>query len=86
MIAISPEAIIASLDAAQREIVLNGPNSFSEGDAIPEGLFEEDLVYDRETGEEIYFWTLTELGRGVRDLLEVLEQDEARQPRPNEGR
>jgi len=86
MIAISPEAIAASLNAEQREIVLNGPNSFSEADAIPEGLFEEDLVYDRETGKETYFWTPTELGRSVRDLLEVLEQDEARQPSPNEGR
>jgi hypothetical protein len=71
----SPEAITASLTAAQRQIVLDGPISFSEADAIPEDLFEEDLVWDRETGEESYFWTVTELGRAVRNLLEAQEQD-----------
>ena len=75
MIPTSPDAIAASLTAAQREIVLYGPTSFSEADAIPEDLFEEDLVWDSETGDENYFWTVTELGRGVRNLLEAQEQD-----------
>ena len=78
MIPTSPEAIAASLTAAQREIVLNGPMSFSEADAIPEDLFEEDLVWDRETGDENYFWRATELGRGVRDLLEAQRVRKAR--------
>jgi hypothetical protein len=75
MILSSPEAIAASLTAAQREIVMDGPTSFSEADAIPEGLFEEDHVWDRETGDESYFWTATDLGRRVRDLIEAQQQD-----------
>lgn len=69
------EAIAASLTEAQRQIVLLGPASFTEADAIPEDLFEEDLVWDRETGDERYLWTATELGRRVRDVLEGQEQD-----------
>lgn len=72
---LSSEAIAASLNAAQREIVLDGPASFTEADAIPDGLFEEDCAWDPETGDESYFWTATELGREVRDLIEVQEQD-----------
>jgi hypothetical protein len=67
----SPEAIVASLTDAQRDIVRYGPTSFAEADAIPEDLYDEDLVWDRETGDEDYFWTPTELGRQVRDLLEA---------------
>jgi hypothetical protein len=85
MIAISPEAIAASLNAEQREIVLYGPTSFAEADAIPEDLYDEDLTVE-EGGDEVFFWTATELGRNVRHLLEVLQQDEARPSRPNDGR
>jgi hypothetical protein len=85
MTAISPEAIAASLNAEQREIVLYGPTSFAEADAIPEDLYDEDLTVE-EGGDEVFFWTATELGRNVRDLLESLQQDEARQSPPNEGR
>jgi len=70
----SPEAIAASLTEAQRQIVLDGPTSFAEADAIPEDLFEEDLEWDRETGDEHFHWSETELGRQVRDLLEAQEQ------------
>jgi len=65
----SPEAIVASLTDLQRTIVVDGPTSFAEADALPEGLFDEDLVWDRETGDETFFWQETELGRGVRELL-----------------
>jgi len=74
-IAISSEAMAASLNAEQREIVLYGPISFAEADAIPEDLYDEDLTVE-EGGDEVFFWTATELGRNVRDLLEVLQQDE----------
>ncbi len=74
MIPSSPEAIAASLTAAQRQIVLDGPTSFTEADAIPEYLFEEDLDWDRETGDEHFHWSETVLGRQVRDLLEAQEQ------------
>lgn len=69
MTEISPEAIAAQLDQRQRDIVEGGPESFAEADALPEGLFEMDLTWDRETGDEHFFWEITELGRKVRDLL-----------------
>jgi hypothetical protein len=47
----------------QREIVLYGPTSFAEADAIPKNLFEEDLNWDRETGDEKFYWAETDLGR-----------------------
>lgn len=65
----SPEAIAARLDDAQRDVVLSGPASFGEADSLPEGLFEHDLSWDRETGDETHFWVETELGRQVRDVL-----------------
>lgn len=70
MTACSPDAIAASLTAVQRQIVLDGPTSFTEADALPEGLFEEDLDWDRATGDEHFRWSETLLGRQVRDLLE----------------
>lgn len=65
----SPEAIAASLNVAQRAIVLTGPTSFAEADALPKGLFEEDMSWCRETGDERFFWEETERGRQVRALL-----------------
>jgi len=74
MIVSSPEAIVASLTDVQRQIVSCGPTSFAEADAIPEGLFDEDLDWDRETGEERFHWSVTDLGRRVRDVIEAQEQ------------
>lgn len=71
----SPEAIVASLTGKQRSIVVDGPTSFAEADALPEGLFDEDLVWDRETGDETFFWRETELGHAVRELLSVQDPD-----------
>ena len=65
----APAAIAACLDATQRDLVLVGPSSFAEADLLPEGLFEYDLSWDRETGEESHFWVVTDLGRAVRDCL-----------------
>jgi|GEM_PF-2954593 len=73
MTSMSPNAVLADLNEMQRQIVLHGPTSFSEADAVPEGLFEEDLDWDRETGDEHVHWSATELGRAVRDLIEDLE-------------
>lgn len=75
MIPISAHTIAANLTPVQRGIVLDGPTSFAQADAIPEGLFEGDLVWDRDTGDESYFWTVTELGLQVRRLIEEQEQD-----------
>jgi len=58
--------------------VLHGPTSFSEADAIPEGLFEEDIDWDRETGDEHFHWSATALGRTVRDLIEAQEAEQGR--------
>jgi len=69
MISPSPEAIAASLNEAQRNIVLRGPTSFAEADAIPKELFDEDLTWDRETGDETFFGEETELGHQVREVL-----------------
>ena len=66
----TPASIVASLSPAQRDIILCGPERFEEADAIPDGLFEMDLIWDRETGDESFFWELTDLGRQVRDLLD----------------
>jgi hypothetical protein len=74
-----PEAIAASLTDLQRDIVLSGPASFAEADAIPDGLFDEDFDWDRETGDETYHWTETALGREVRALLEAREQGNKRE-------
>ena len=63
------EAIVTRIDAAQRELVLDGPDSFAEADSLPDGLFEHDLSWDRESGEESHFWEATELGQAVRELL-----------------
>jgi len=68
----TPKDIAASLTPEQREIVLRGPQSFAEADAIPEDLFEYDLSWDRESGDEEHFWTPTALGHQVRALLEHL--------------
>lgn len=70
MIRSSSEAIAASLSEAQREIVLYGPSSFAEADAIPEDLYDEDLTVEEDC-DEVFFWTATELGRQVRALLEA---------------
>jgi hypothetical protein len=67
---LSPQAIAASLNEEQRDIVLCGPTSFAEADTIPEDLYDEDLTVE-EGGEEIFFWTATELGREVRELIEA---------------
>jgi len=67
----SAEAIAASLSDAQREIILVGPDSFAEADAIPEDLFDYDLSWDPETGDEEHFWEPTELGRKVRELVQA---------------
>lgn len=66
----SPEAILASLSAAQREILASGSASIAEADALPEGLFEEDCNWGRETGDEWFVWEPTDPGRGVRALAE----------------
>jgi len=70
MTASSPDAIAARLTAVQRQIVLDGPTNFTQADALPEGLFEEDLDWDRGTGDEHFRWSETFLCRQVRDLLE----------------
>jgi len=70
---LDPHEIVAGLNAAQRDIVLSGPTSFAEADALPEGLFEGDLSWDRETGDESYSWVETELGQKVRDILRARE-------------
>jgi hypothetical protein len=75
MIRPSPEAIAASLNETQREIVLYGPSSFAEADAIPEDLYDEDLTV-QEDGDEVFFWTATELGRRVREVLEAKDQSQ----------
>ena len=67
----SPKAIAESLNGAQREIVRSGPTSFADADAIPEGLFDYDLSWDRDGGDELHVWEPTELGRAVRDLIEA---------------
>jgi len=66
----TPASIAASPSQAQRDIILYGPERFEEADAIPEGLFETDVIWDRETGDERIFWEVTDLGRQVRDLLD----------------
>lgn len=66
----SPEAILAILSETQREILASGPSSFAEADALPEGLFEEESGWDRETGDEWFVWEATDLGREVRALAE----------------
>jgi hypothetical protein len=65
----SPAAIAASLDDAQRDVVLAGPTSFAEADSIPEDLFDYDLDWNPKTGDETHYWVETELGRKVRELL-----------------
>lgn len=65
----SPENIAAGLTPAQRALVLSGPSSFHEADALPQGLFEEDCHWDRETGDEWYIWEATELGEAVRAVV-----------------
>lgn len=65
----TPAAIVVSLTPEQREIVLGGPESFAEADSLPKDLFEYDLSWDRESGDEQHFWTPTVLGRQVRALL-----------------
>jgi len=64
----APEAIVAHLDATQRSLVLQVPTSFAEADLLPEGLFEHELSWDRDTGDESHFWTETDLG-SVADCL-----------------
>jgi len=63
------EEIVNSLTAEQRDIVLYGPESFAQADAIPGNLFDEDLDWDGGTGEETHYWTPTALGREVQALL-----------------
>lgn len=65
----SPAALAARLNATQRDLVLHGPTSFAEADLLPEGLFEHDLSWDRETGDESHFWVETDFGRAVRFCL-----------------
>jgi len=66
----TPQEIVARLSVEQQDIILSGPDSFREADAIPEGLFEHDVVYDPEEGDESHIWIATDLGRQVRDLIE----------------
>lgn len=66
----SPEKIAAGLTPAQRALLMSGPSSFNEADALPQGLFEEDCHWDRETGDEWFTWEATELGRAVMALVE----------------
>lgn len=67
---LDPKLLAAKLSQAQRDIMLSGPDSFAEADTLPEGLFEMDVSWDRETGDESVFWEITERGRKVRDLLD----------------
>jgi len=66
---LSPAMIAGRLDAAQRDILLAGPTSFDEADLLPEGLFDYELSWDRESGEETHVWIATPLGRAVRETL-----------------
>ena len=67
----TPQDIFAALSPEQREIIFHGPVSFREADAIPEGLFEYDLVYA--DGDETHIWMVTSLGRQVRELIDAME-------------
>lgn len=71
MIDLTPEEIVARLSVLQQDIILSGPDSFRDADAIPEGLFEHDVVYDPGEGDESHIWTATDLGRQVRDLIDA---------------
>ena len=63
-------AVIASrLAANQRDILLACPISFEEADRLPEGLFDYDLSWDRESGEETHLWLETPLVKAVRETL-----------------
>jgi hypothetical protein len=79
MTRLSPDAVLASLSEMQRQIVPRGPTSFAEADALPEGLFEEDVDWNPETGDEHFHWSATALGCAVRDLLEAQERGQAAQ-------
>jgi hypothetical protein len=70
----TPQAIASGLSPKQRDIISSGPENFSEADAIPEGLFEHDLTYDRDEGDETHVWIATDLGRQVRQLIDAEEQ------------
>jgi hypothetical protein len=64
----SAEAILAGLTAAQRDILVAGPANFDEAEALPEGLFAVDEIWDVDSGEEWLVWEPTELGEAVRAL------------------
>ena len=68
---LSPAASAGRLDATQREILLAGPTSFDEADRLPEGLFDYDLSWDGESGEETHLWLETPLGRAVRETSQA---------------
>jgi hypothetical protein len=70
----SPHEIASSLTPGQREIVILGPKNWDEADALPEGLFDYDETYDPDTAEESCFWSPTDLGKLVYDIV-VAEDD-----------
>ena len=65
----SAEEIARGLTPRQREIVLSTPENWAEADALPDDLFDYDETYDSETAEETRFWSPTELGKQVRDIV-----------------
>jgi len=64
-------AIAAALSPKQREIISHGPESFREADAIPEGLFDHDLIYA--DGDETHIWMVTDLGRTIQELIDATD-------------
>jgi hypothetical protein len=67
------QEIANGLTATRREFVRYGRKSFAQVDAIPEDLFDEDLEWNSETGEEIHHWKPTAIGQTVQALLRDVE-------------